>query len=154
MTAAVVCALCGFEYEPGGEACRNHGCPLASGSCQSLHCPRCGYAVPDPRGSAVLGWLGRIFRKSEPQAPGPCALADLPVGQTAIVERVDLEAPLAARLATYGLVRGAAVSLDQRRPACVVTIGKTTLGLERAVARGIRVRPGDHSEPARSVSAA
>ena len=150
----VVCALCGFEYEPGGEACRNHGCPLASGSCQSLHCPRCGYAVPDPRGSAVLGWLRRIFRNGGPQAPGPCALADLPVGQTAIVERVDLEAPLAARLATYGLVRGASVSLDQRHPACVVSIGKTKLGLEHSVARGIWVRLPERAEAGRSDTAA
>ena len=72
------CPLCGLEYVPGGETCRERGCPVAFGGCATRHCPRCGYTMPDEERSAAARLVRRLFRPSAPQPAG--TLADLPAG--------------------------------------------------------------------------
>ena len=140
------CPLCGFVYEPGGDTCRTSGCPLASSSCQKLHCPRCGYSVPDEGASAVARWVRRIFAGTPPQMTeddaAPRRLTDLPAGTRATIERIEGSPTLAAQLSAQGLVAGTAVDLKQRQPCFVVEMGETTLAMESSVAAGIWVRPG------------
>jgi len=131
------CALCGLTYEPGGGDCRARGCPLASG-CRMRHCPRCGYAVPDEEGSVLARWLRRVFGGKA--AGAPRTLADLSAGAEAVVDALEGEPALRARLGAQGLARGVAVRLVQRVPAYVVEVGETTLALERRVAEAIRLR--------------
>jgi Fe2+ transport system protein FeoA len=136
----VVCALCGFVFEPGGSACRERGCPLARVGCQTVDCPRCGHAVPDERSSILARWVRRLFGGDRVPAPAGRTLAGLAAGQEAIVDRVDAEPGLAARLATQGLVSGARLFLVQRAPSFVVELGETTLAFERRVAARVRLR--------------
>jgi len=140
------CPLCGFQYEPGGEACRTAGCPLASRSCRKLHCPRCGYAVPDETASTLARWVRRLFPAGDgaaaPESDGARRLVDMPTGTRVTVERIAGPPALVAQLTAQGLVAGTTLELRQRHPGFVVEIGETTLAMERSVASGIFVRPG------------
>ncbi len=142
------CPLCGFAYEPGGETCRTSGCPLASRSCRKLHCPRCGYSVPDESASALARWVRRVFggdrgsAEQEAPADGARRLVDLPAGTRVTVERIDGAPGLVAQLSAQGLVAGTTVELRQRHPGFVIEMGETTLAMERRVAAGIWVKPG------------
>jgi Fe2+ transport system protein FeoA len=130
------CPLCGLEYEPGGDACRAQGCPLARVGCATRHCPRCGYAVPDEEHSRAARFIRRLFRSRGPAR----TLAELPAGGQGVVARLSGEGALMARLTAHGLVPGTRVTLLQRSPAFVVELGETTLALERRVAEGVRLR--------------
>jgi Fe2+ transport system protein FeoA len=44
------------------------------------------------------------------------------------------------KLSHLGLVAGAAVAVQQSRPATVVRVGETTVALQRAVAAAVHVR--------------
>jgi Fe2+ transport system protein FeoA len=133
------CPLCGFEFEPGGSACAERGCPWAVGSCTFLDCPRCGYAVPDEKASILARLVRRLAKSDRAKAPAPTTVADLRPGDEAVVERVVAEEALVMRLAAHGLVKGAALRLVERRPGHVVEIGETTIAFEESVARAIRV---------------
>jgi Fe2+ transport system protein FeoA len=141
LAVTATCALCGFRFEPGGTACAERGCPWAVGSCRFLDCPRCGYAVPDERGSLVARWIRRLTGTSVPSPAWAQTVADLRPGDEGLVEAVGGEAGLVARLAAQGLVPGTRLRLVERRPAYVVEMGETTLAFERRVAREIRVAP-------------
>ena len=137
------CALCGFAFEPGGSACAERGCPLAGAACRTLDCPRCGYAVPDEAASRLARWVRGLFaaRTAARTASGGRTLADLLPGEEGLVERIECEPALAARLTAQGITPGVAVHLVQRVPSYVVEVGPTTLALERRVAAAIRMRP-------------
>ncbi len=134
-----LCPFCGLRYEPGGGTCREHGCPLAAAGCRTLHCPRCGYAVPDENESVAARWVRRLF------GPGPAkdaqTLADLSPGEEATIDRLLGQPALRARLSAQGLTPGVGLRLLQRRPSFVVEVGETTLALERSVARQVGLRP-------------
>jgi Fe2+ transport system protein FeoA len=145
MTAT--CPLCGFTYEPGSSACLSSGCPLASKACRKLHCPRCGYAVPDEGASVLARWVRRLFSTPAVQAAdttdGTRPLADLPTGTRGAIARIGGPSMLEAQLAAQGVVPGTVLRLAQRHPAFVIEVGETTLAFEGAVARAVWVRPGD-----------
>jgi Fe2+ transport system protein FeoA len=138
--APVTCPLCGLEYEPGGDTCREHGCPIALGGCATRHCPRCGYTMPDESRSAAARLVRRLFRRAPrvPHAAG--SLAELPPGSFGVVERLQGPPDLLARLTAQGLAPGVAVHVVQRLPAFVIEVGETTIGLERDVAAAIVLR--------------
>jgi Fe2+ transport system protein FeoA len=138
--AIVVCALCGFSFEPGGTACAERGCPLAGTGCRTLDCPRCGYAVPDERASRLARWVRCLFRGSARTQEVAFSLADLRPNQDAFVIGIEGDAALAARLTAQGLAPGVAVHLVQRVPSYVIEVGALTLALEHRVALAIRVR--------------
>jgi Fe2+ transport system protein FeoA len=149
-----VCALCGLEFEPGGPACAERGCPLAGAGCRTLDCPRCGYSVPDERQSRLARWVRWLFAPATREG-APSTVADLRPGEDGVLDGIDGDPALAARLTAQGLAPGVAVHLVQRRPSYVIEVGETTLALERRVAEVIRVRvspmPGraDSSTPTR-----
>ena len=139
--ATAMCSLCGFAFEPGGEACTARGCPLAGAGCRTLDCPRCGYAIPDERASRLAGWIRRLFTRPLASDAPARTLAELRPGQSGVVLGIGGDAALAARLTAQGLAPGVEVFLVQRIPSYVLEAGTTTLALERRVAEVIRVRP-------------
>ncbi len=132
------CPLCGLEYVPGGETCRERGCPVAFGGCATRHCPRCGYTMPDEERSAAARLVRRLFRAKAPQPVR--TLADLSSGQSAVIERLAGDPGLLARLTAQGLAPGVAIRVVQRMPTHVIELGETTIAVERRVAEAIFVR--------------
>ena len=133
------CPLCGLVYAPGGESCREKGCPVAFGGCATRHCPRCGYTMPDEERSAAARFVRLLFGAKKKQ--GRATLADLPAGASAVIERLDGEPGLLARLTAQGLAPGVSIHVVQRTPTHVIEIGHTTVAVERRVAETIFVRP-------------
>lgn len=131
----VTCALCGFVYTPGGETCREHGCPIAFGSCSTRHCPNCGYTMPDEQRSSTLEFLRKLLGRRQPMRAG--TVAELPAGARGVVARLRGDPELLTRLTAQGLAPGVAVHLIQRSPTYVIEVGETTLALERRVAEAI-----------------
>jgi len=136
--AAVTCGLCGFEYVPGGESCREHGCPVAFGTCATRHCPRCGYAVPDEERSVMAGFVRRLLRRQPPARAG--TVARLRSGERGVVERLEGDPDLQSRLTAQGFAPGVAVCVVQRQPTYVIEVGETTVAVERRVAEAIVLR--------------
>lgn len=137
LAGAATCPLCGFDYVPGGETCREKGCPVAFGGCATRHCPRCGYTMPDEERSAAARFVRRLFGG---RVKRPGTLADLPAGATAVVERLEGEPGLLARLTAQGLAAGVEIHVLQRTPTHVVEVGHTTIAVETRVAETIFVR--------------
>jgi Fe2+ transport system protein FeoA len=135
----VTCALCGFTYEPGGEACRSQGCPLAFSNCAIAHCPRCGYAAPD-EARGLAGWLRRLMAPERGDADAPMRLVDAAPGWALVIDRVDAPPATAARLTVLGMTPGTAVSLQQRFPTFVVDVDGADIALEASVAQTIWVK--------------
>ena len=87
-----------------------------------------------------------------PQAIAPDLLVQpldwLPAGGAGrIVSIVPREPGQLARLASFGVVPGTVVRLQQCRPAVGVRIGETTLALDPAIAAGISVKRIEEDEP-------
>jgi Fe2+ transport system protein FeoA len=139
LAAAVTCPLCSFEYVPGGLSCREHGCPIAFGGCATRHCPRCGYTMPDEEKSASARFIRRLFGPRPRRAAR--TLADLPPGSFGVVERIEGDPGLQARLTAQGLAPGVAVHVLQRTPTWVIEVGETTIALEGRVAAGVVLKP-------------
>ena len=64
-----------------------------------------------------------------------------------IVSIAPREPEQRARLASFGVVPGAVVTLRQSRPATVLCVGETTLALDPAIAAGLVVKPIQEEEP-------
>jgi len=143
------CPLCAFEYEPGDESCQASGCPLATKACRRLHCPRCGYSIPDERAS-VLARLVRRLLGGRPRlarlagtATAPFRLSEAPVRTRGAVSHIDAAPALSAQLAAQGIVAGTVLRLAQRQPAFIIEVGETVLAVERSVANSVWIQPGD-----------
>jgi len=132
------CPLCGLEYVPGGTTCREKGCPVALGGCATQHCPRCGYTMPDEERSTAARLVRLLFRP-RPRRTAGC-LSDLPAGATAVIDRIEGDPALQARLTAQGLAPGVELHVVQRTPTHVIDIGQTTVAVERRVADAIFVR--------------
>jgi DtxR family Mn-dependent transcriptional regulator len=136
--ANLKCPLCGFEFEKANAVC-HHGCPMGQ-FCKLIKCPGCQYEFPEP--SQPLAWLARLLHPGKP--PGRADTLDLTqldAGETA--EFVGVTGTNESRrhtLSVYGLVPGARVTLQQKRPAYVIRVGETELALEGDIAREILVR--------------
>jgi len=135
------CPMCGLAYQPGGDTCKEHGCPIAIGGCATQHCPRCGYTMPDESKSAAAKLIRSLFRRAPKPAATAGRLAELAGGATVVVERLDGEPELLARLTAQGIAPGVRIHVLQRLPTFVIEVGETTIGLEREVAAAIVVRP-------------
>jgi Fe2+ transport system protein FeoA len=135
--ALTTCPLCGLEYQPGGDTCREHGCPIAIGGCATQHCPRCGYTMPDESKSGAARLIRRLFRRQPSVAHATLSLADMKAGSFGVIERLEGSPDLLARLTAQGLAPGVAVHVLQRLPTFVIEVGETTIGLEKDVAAGI-----------------
>jgi DtxR family Mn-dependent transcriptional regulator len=136
---SVNCPLCGLHYTPGGDTCKEHGCPLSFGGCATHHCPRCGYTMPDEERSVAARFFQRFLGRRELVTAG--TLAELPTGARAVVSRLAGDSELRSRLTAQGVAPGVTLHLLQRSPTFVIEIGETTLAIERRVAEAIRVDP-------------
>lgn len=132
------CPLCGLEFDRSSAVC-HHGCPFGR-FCKLIRCPSCQYEFPEP--SRPLSWLARLLHPAAAAPPrGPLDLTQLSAGETA--EFVALTGPQDSRrhtLAVYGLVPGARLVLQQKRPTYILRVGETELALDADIARGISVR--------------
>ncbi len=136
--ALTSCPLCGLEYAPGGATCRERGCPVAFGGCATRHCPRCGYTMPDEERSAAARLVRLLFRGRAPREAR--TLAELPSGAVAVIERLEGDPGLLARLTAQGLAPGVEIRVVQRTPTHVIELGETMVAVERRVAEAILVR--------------
>src|SRR5512147_449040 len=109
---ATRCPLCGFDYVPGGETCREKGCPVAFGGCATRHCPRCGYTMPDEERSTAARLVRLLFAPRARKAGA--SLAELPAGASATIDRLEGEPALLARLTAQGLAPGVEIHVLQR----------------------------------------
>jgi Fe2+ transport system protein FeoA len=132
--------MCGLAYQPGGDTCKEHGCPIAIGGCATQHCPRCGYTTPDESRSGAARLIRRLFRRGAARPLLAGSLAELPSGATAVVDRLQGDPELLARLTAQGIAPGVSVHVLQRLPTFVIEVGETTLGLETDVAAAIVIR--------------
>lgn len=137
----MICAYCNqpFDAAEAGHAC--DGCSLAGGGCRSVRCPRCGYETPaEP---ATFARLRAWFRGRVQPAPacGTATLAELMPGQRGTVLSLDAAQPSDARkLMALGVLPGAEITLERRRPAFVLRTGYTELAMDDTLARAVVVR--------------
>lgn len=133
----VTCALCGFVYTPGGDSCKEHGCPIAFGTCATQHCPNCGYTMPDDQKSPTVAFFRKLFARRQASPPG--TLAQAVAGATAVIARLEGDPELQARLTAQGLAPGVSIHILQRQPTFVIEVGETTIAVESKVAQAIVV---------------
>jgi Fe2+ transport system protein FeoA len=97
--------------------------------------------MPDEEHSAAARLVRRLFRRRPPS--GSRTLADLRTGGRGVVERLQGDPALLARLTAQGLAAGITVHLVQRTPTFVIEVGETTVALERSVAESVELRGVD-----------
>jgi DtxR family transcriptional regulator, Mn-dependent transcriptional regulator len=109
--------------------------PTTDSVCAFLGHPRhCPHGKPIPAGSCCRSL-------EAPSRPLVQPLSVLPPGQDGrVVHLVPRDHQRLMRLSALGLVPGAQVHLQQKRPAVVVRVGETTLALEPDVAAEIYVK--------------
>jgi Fe2+ transport system protein FeoA len=95
--------------------------------------------MPDEERSAAARFIRKLFRPRPRRAAG--TLAELPPGSFGVVERIEGDPALQARLTAQGLAPGVAVHVLQRLPTWVIEVGETTIALEGRVAEGIVLKP-------------
>ncbi|MGD8351922.1 MAG: metal-dependent transcriptional regulator [Nitrospirota bacterium] len=96
------------------------------------HPPTCPHGKPIPRGNCC-----RIYaRKVRPLVS---SIRDVEVGTRAKV--MFINAPAMDRLSSIGLVPGAVIKLQQKRPSFVIDIDETTIAIDEDIANGIFVKP-------------
>ena len=142
------CRLCGFQFEPEGLACHTQ-CPMGQ-RCSLICCPNCGFQVVDESKSRIARGLRRLWPASEEDAvlhagrkAGTCVpLTHVGAGTPVEVERLEgMPATRLTRLTAFGLAPGSAVTILQRRPVPVVSVGDTELALSEEILAQILVRP-------------
>lgn len=138
------CELCGHEFDPAGLACHS-SCPLGA-RCELICCPNCGYQVVDESRTVVARTLRRLLRRDDNRAERPARdRATIPLthvreGTAVEVRRLDDVSPSRlSRLAAFGLAPGTVVTVVQRRPVPVLTVGQTELAVSNEVAQTIHV---------------
>jgi Fe2+ transport system protein FeoA len=141
------CRLCGHTFDAAALACHD-SCPLGT-RCSLICCPNCGYQVVDESRSGIARLLRRALRASDDQAdgrlerrdPATVPLSHVREGEAVEVHRFEqMSASRLSRLTGFGLAPGTVVTVRQRRPVPVVSIGETELALSEEIARRIRVR--------------
>lgn len=83
-----------------------------------------------------------IFRRKQRRNPNSGALADLRVGERAIVQDLDLDHPIAEHLMNLGFVPGLEVSVERSGPGGdprVYRVEGTEVAMRRELSRHIRV---------------
>jgi len=95
------------------------------------HPPLCPHGRPIPKGKCCELYAKKV-------QPLVQSLKDLEVGKQAKV--LFITAPAMDRLASMGLVPGASIRLQQKKPSYVVEIDETTLAVGEDIAKGIYVK--------------
>jgi len=94
------------------------------------HPPTCPHGKPIPRGNCCKLYTRKV-------RPLVISLRDLEVG--AVVKVMFISAPAMDRLSSIGLVPGAVIKLQQKRPSYVLNIDETTIAIDEDIATGIYV---------------
>jgi len=103
--------------------------------CTLLGHPRtCPHGKPIPPGPCCLN-------NEKSLAPVVARLSDFQIGERGRVAYIHHRHQSLERLASLGLLPGASVRLEQRRPSFVVSVGESEIALDAATARQIYVRP-------------
>jgi Fe2+ transport system protein FeoA len=135
------CPLCSYEFDETQMSC--HASCAFNEQCAIICCPNCGYQVVDTSQSKLAQALQRMLaRKSNDDRVQPAIrpLSTLRAGQTATITSLETSSPSRLeRLNVLGLVSGARVTLEQKRPTFVLRVGFTELSLERELAEEILV---------------
>jgi Fe2+ transport system protein FeoA len=79
--------------------------------------------MPDEEKSAAARFVRKLFQRRPRQVAG--TLAEMPAGSFAVVERIEGDPALQARLTAQGLAPGLTVHLLQRTPTYVIEAGQT-----------------------------
>ncbi len=95
------------------------------------HPPTCPHGKPIPRGNCCKLYTRKV-------RPLVISLRDLEVG--AVVKVMFISAPAMDRLSSIGLVPGAVIKLQQKRPSYVLNIDETTIAIDEDIATGIYVK--------------
>lgn len=95
------------------------------------HPPTCPHGRPIPRGNCCRLYARKV-------RPLVSSLRDLEVGARAKV--MFINAPAMDRLSSVGLVPGAVIKLQQKRPSFVLDIDETTIAIDEDIANGIYVK--------------
>ena len=103
------------SYVPGGETCRERGCPVAFGGCATRHCPRCGYTMPDEERSTAARFVRLLFGAKRASAPARPWRTCRPAPRPSI-DRLEGDPALLARLTAQGLAPGVEIHVLQRTP--------------------------------------
>lgn len=96
------------------------------------HPPTCPHGKPIPRGNCCKMFARKV-------RPLVSSLKDIEVGTRAKV--MFINAPAMDRLSSIGLVPGAVIKLQQKRPSYVIDIDETTIAVDEDIANGIFVKP-------------
>lgn len=138
----MICQLCSYEFDESQVA----GCSSCALNkhCAIICCPNCGYQSVDESQSKLTQALLRIFnRKQKNAVPSPTQcrrLSDLQPGQSATVYGIDsASASRQERLNVFGILPGSSITVEQRYPALVVSVGFTQLALEPDLANEILI---------------
>jgi Fe2+ transport system protein FeoA len=94
--------------------------------------------MPEEEKSMAARLVRMLFRPRPRSAVE--TVAELPAGASGVVERIEGDPALQARLTGQGLAPGVAVRVVQRVPTFVVELGETTIALERRVAVALRLK--------------
>lgn len=144
------CRLCGHQFDPAGLACHS-SCPLGS-RCELICCPNCGYQVVDESRSLLAKTLRKVLRTQEDE-PEPRPRREIPSvptvplthvreGASVEVRRLDgMTSSRLSRLTSFGLAPGTRITVVQRRPVPVVSVGETELALSEEIVSQIHVTP-------------
>ena len=97
------------------------------------HPPHCPHGKPIPKGECCAVYTSKV-------TPLAQSLINVPVGSRARIVFINI--PSMGRLATMGLVPGASLRLQQKRPAYVIEVDETTVAIDEELARGIFVKTG------------
>jgi len=95
------------------------------------HPPTCPHGKPIPRGNCCRLYARKV-------RPLVTSLRDIEVGARAKV--MFINAPAMDRLSSMGLVPGAVIKLQQKRPSYVIDIDETTVAVDEDIANGIYVK--------------
>jgi Fe2+ transport system protein FeoA len=135
------CPLCSYEFDEKQMSC--HASCAFNEQCAIICCPNCGYQVVDTTRSKLAQALQRLLssKGNASDAPAPVyPLSALQAGQSGTITSVETSSTSRLeRLSVLGLVSGARVTLEQKRPTFVLRVGFTELSLERELAEEIFV---------------
>lgn len=139
----MICQLCSYEFdETQVSACSS--CAINK-HCAIICCPQCGYQSVDESKSQLTQSLRRLFIRGQQKTILPhqaqCRrLSDLQPGQSATVVGIEsANVNRQERLHVFGVVPGNSITLEQRFPALIISIGFTQLSIEAELANEILV---------------
>jgi Fe2+ transport system protein FeoA len=135
------CPLCSFEFDEKQMSC--HASCAFNEKCAIICCPNCGYQIVDTTRSKLAQALKQALVRKRNDSHGQSAirpLSTLKAGQSGTILSVETSSTSRLeRLNVLGVVSGARVTLEQKRPTFVLRVGFTELSLERDIADEIFV---------------